>query len=124
MSDKANTKPPGKSNAGFLDTVLVTGYAPAPRGTSMQEIYKHAGAVLEIELGSHVIVNAEFTMVTELARDFFVRLLQGYDLHHGVDPLVDRIRNRYWAPSTEAVVACVKIAVQRYFDILEQRSVR
>jgi len=90
----------------------------------MFEVYKHAGVILEIEPSSHVIVNAEFTMVTDLARDFFVRLMQGYDLNNGLDALIERIRGRYWAPSTEAIVTCVKIAVQRYFDILDQQKVK
>jgi len=49
-----------------LNTVLVTGYSKAPQGTSMYEVYKHAGIVLEVDLISHKIVGVEFTFVAAL----------------------------------------------------------
>ncbi len=99
------------------DTVLVTGYAPSPHGTAMHSVYKYAGVVLEIDLNTDKIVNAEFTFITCLARDFIARVIQGYDLNDGLENLFKRVRSRYWAPSTEAVNACIKVAVQRYFDV-------
>lgn len=54
----------------ILNTVIVTGYAKAPQGTSMYEMYKHAGIVLEVDLTEHKIVNAEFTFITELTQNF------------------------------------------------------
>ncbi len=111
-----------KENFNLLDTVLVTGYAPSPQGTAMHSLYKYAGVVLEIDRNSDVIINAEFTFVTCLARDFIARVIQGYDLNDGLEGLFIRIRKRYWAPSTEAVNACVKAAVQRYFDVKNSTS--
>lgn len=99
------------------NAVLVTGYAPSPQGTAMNSIYKYAGVVLEIDLNTNIIVNAEFTFVTSLAKDFIARIIQGYDLNDGLEGLFKRVRGRYWAPSTEAVNACIKAAVQRYFDV-------
>jgi hypothetical protein len=98
-------------------TVLVTGYAPSPHGTAMHSVFKFAGVVLEIDTQTDKIVNAEFTFVTSLARDFIARIIQGYNLNDGLEGLFDRIRAHYWAPSTQAVMACIKVAVQRYFDI-------
>lgn len=101
-----------------LNTALVTGYAKAPQGTSMYEIYKHAGIVLEVDLQTHKIVGAEFTFVAELSKAFFQRLLIGYDLSKGIDPLIDRIRKHYFAPSQQAVIVALQSAVQRYWDYL------
>jgi hypothetical protein len=97
-------------------TVLVTGYAPAPKGTSMYEIYKIAGVSLEIDLATDTIVGSECTFVTNLAREFVGRLMQGYDVNHDLDELLDRLSTYYLAPSSEAVRRAVKVAVQRYFD--------
>ncbi|WP_126425219.1 DUF3870 domain-containing protein [Brevibacillus marinus] len=101
-----------------LNTALVTGYAKAPQGTSMYEIYKHAGIVLEVDLKTHKIVGAEFTFVAELSKAFFRRLLIGYDLSQGIEPLIDRIRKHYFAPSQQAVIVALQSAVQRYWDYL------
>src|SRR5690625_4196999 len=63
-----------KSTMEKLNSVLVTGYAKAPQGTSMYEIYRHAGIVLEVELETHTIIDVEFTMVAELTKKFFKKL--------------------------------------------------
>ena len=76
----------------YLDeTVLVTGYAPSPHGTAMHSLYKFAGVVLEIDTQTDRIVNAEFTFVTSLARDFIARLIQGYNLNDGLEGLFQKI---------------------------------
>jgi hypothetical protein len=98
-------------------TVLVTGYAPAPKGTGMYELYKYAGVVLEIDLVTDIILKAELTFITNLAKDFLSRLVEGYNLNDGIDNLAEIIRGRYWAPSTEAVIICFKSAIKRYFDM-------
>lgn len=98
------------------NTVLVTGYAPAPKGTSMYELYKYAGIVLEIDFDNDIIVDAEFTFVTDLAKKFFKNLIIGYNINNGLDNLTELVKKRYWAPSTEAFTACLKVAIRRYFD--------
>lgn len=105
-----------------LRTALVTGYAKAPQGTSMYEVYKHAGIALEVDLSSHIIVAAEFTFITELSKDFFQRLLIGYDLTNGLEPLVHRIQEHYFAPSQHAIIVALQSAVQRYWDYRRQKD--
>jgi len=97
-----------------LETVLVTGYAKAPQGTAMYEQYKHSGIVLEIDPVNHHIINAEFTVITELAQHFIRKIMIGYDLSKGIDDLIERIEKHYFAPSTQSVVVAVKTAYQRY----------
>ncbi len=109
-----------KKVIGIENTVLVTAYAPAPRGTTMYEVYNYAGVIMEIDINTNQIVNAEFTFITNLAKDFFVRLLQGYNLESGIDPLAEKIRKKYYAPSVESVIACIKVGFQRYFDLKHQ----
>lgn len=99
-----------------LSTVLVTAYAKAPQGTSMYEAYKHAGIVLEIDMETHRIVDAEFTFVTKLAQKFFKRLLVNYDFSQDLNPLIERIDQHYYAPSTGSVVVALKSAQKRYLE--------
>ena len=99
-----------------LTTVLVTGYSKAPHGTSMYEVYRHAGLVLEIEIATHIIVDVEFTMVADLTKDYFKRLVVGYCLNDGIDNLIDRIKSYYFAPSQQAIIVALKAANQRYWE--------
>ncbi|MDM5200527.1 DUF3870 domain-containing protein [Fictibacillus enclensis] len=103
-----------------MKTVLVTGYAKAPQGSSMFELYKTSGIVIEIDTETNLIVNAEFTFVTELARDFLRRVIVGYDLSQGIDGLVQRIEDYYYTPSTNSVIMAVKAAYKRYMEKMRQ----
>lgn len=100
-----------------LRSVLVTGYSKAPQGTSMYEMFKHAGIVLEIDMETHTIVNAEFTFVAQLTKDYFRRLVVGYNLSEGIELLITRIQDHYYAPSQQAIIVALQSAVQRYWDI-------
>jgi hypothetical protein len=105
-----------------LKTVLVTAYAKAPQGTAMYEIYKHAGIILEIDSATHTIVDAEFTVIADLTKSFFKRMMVGYDLSNGVDDLVKRIESHYFAPSTNSIVVALKAAYKRYFEKINSKS--
>lgn len=118
---KVNEKQAGEGNQTMaepmeMNTVLVTGYAKAPQGTAMYEIYKTSGIVLEIDIRTNVIVNAEFTFVTTLARDFLSRLIVNYDLTNGLEDLIRRIEAHYYTPSTNSVIVAVKAAYTRYLE--------
>ncbi|MGV3465614.1 MAG: DUF3870 domain-containing protein [Heyndrickxia sp.] len=103
-----------------MNTVLVTAYAKAPQGSAMYEMYKHAGIILEIDSTTHEIVDAEFTFIADLTKDFFKRMIIGYDLSNGIDDLIQRIENHYFAPSTHSVVVALKAAYKRYFEKVNQ----
>lgn len=105
-----------------ITTVLVTAYAKAPQGSAMYELYKHSGIVLEIDPQTNQIVDAEFTFITELAQDFFRRLLIGYDLSNGIEDLVERIESHYFAPSTNSVIVALKSAYKRYSERQSTKS--
>lgn len=98
------------------NTVLVSGYAQAPRGTGMSEMMTWIGVILEVDCRTHEIVSADGTFVTELARDFFRRQVIGYRLTDGLDGLVDRIKKHYNTPSKSALVVALQAAFQRYVE--------
>lgn len=99
-----------------LNTLLVTAYAKAPQGTAMYEIYKHAGIVLEIDKQTHKIIDAEFTFITELAQNFFKRMLIDFDFTADINILIERIEDHYMAPSSGAVIVALKSAQKRYLE--------
>ena len=103
-----------------LTSILVTAYAKAPQGTSMYEMYKHAGIVLEIDKETHQIIDAEFTFITGLAQDFFKRMLIGFDLTANIDELIARVDDHYYAPSSGSVVVALKSAQKRYLEKIQK----
>lgn len=106
-----------------LSTVIVTAYAKAPQGTSMYEIYKYAGIVLEIDKVTHQIIDAEFTFITELAQNYFKRMLIGFDMASNLDELLERVDSHYFAPSTGSVTVALKSAQKRYLEKINPKEV-
>lgn len=99
-----------------MHTVIVTAYAKAPQGSSMYEIYKYAGVILEIDYETNKIINADFTFISDLTKDYFKRMLIGYDLSNGIEDLVKCIETHYLAPSTNSVIVTLKAAYKRYME--------
>lgn len=102
-----------------LDTVLVTAYAKSPQGTSMHEVYKYSGIVLEIDKATHKIVDAEFTFITKLAQRFFKKMLVGFDMTSNIDSMIERIESHYFAPSSGSVAVALKSAQKRYLEKIQ-----
>lgn len=97
-------------------SVLVSGYAQAPRGTGMSESLTWIGVVLEIDCATHRIVAAEGTFITALARDFFSRHVAGYCLIDGLAGLLEIIDRHYNTPSQQALKVALQSAFQRYVE--------
>ncbi|MGM0689889.1 MAG: DUF3870 domain-containing protein [Bacillota bacterium] len=102
-------------------TVLVTGYAKAPQGTAMQQVYSYIGVILEIDPRTDKVIDAEFTLVTNVARRFFMSLMVGSDLNN-LDEVIQEIRQRYIAPSREAMVNAIYTASQRYWETKAKKN--
>lgn len=98
------------------ETIMVTAYSNAPKNTSMYENNKVYGLILEIDKKSHVIVGAEATVLTELAKNFLNRMLVGVDFSKDIKPVIDEIQSSYFAPSQNAMIVALKTAHQRYAD--------
>lgn len=100
-----------------METVLVAGYSKAPQGTPMQEVYRHIGVILEINIRTNIIENASFTFISELTTDFCRRLIINYDLTNGHDEIINRIKKHYLVPSQQALIVAFKSALQRYWNL-------
>lgn len=103
-----------------METFIVTAYAKAPQNTSMYEVYKYIGVVLEIDRNSRKIVDAEFTFITDLAKSYFKRLVVGYNMDDGADGIIQHIDKSYFAPSNNSISVALRSAFRRYEERIKQ----
>lgn len=103
-------------------SVLVSGYAQAPRGTGMSEMMTWIGVVLEIDTTTHRILRADGTFVTELARSFFRETVMDYCLTDGFDGLAQRVDRHFQTPTKPALIVACQAAFQRYVDFRQSRT--
>lgn len=69
------------------EKVLFSGYAKLPVGITAAEMYKVIGVIVVVDMKSGVIVKADCTLATELARQYIAQCLEGYNLSNGPDDL-------------------------------------
>lgn len=97
-------------------TVMISGFAQLPKGTTLYEKYKVVGVVFVIDLDTSQIVDVAFTFVADLTNRFLVSIVKGYYLNQGIDPLLAEIRKRCQLPSLGAVIQAVRSCYDRYVE--------
>ncbi|MFC0273291.1 DUF3870 domain-containing protein [Metabacillus herbersteinensis] len=96
------------------DTVLVTGFAQVPKGTTLYETYKTIAVVLVINYKTEVIEDAEFTFLTDLTNYYLSDLVKGYNFSEGFNPLFDKVKKHCLLPSQGAIIQAIRSAFDRY----------
>lgn len=107
-----------------LDTVLVTAYANAPKGTAFYRIYEYMGVVLEVDKKTDIIVDCSVTLITDTARNYTSKLFIGEKLSGDISQLISDIETQYLTATTSALITALKQARQRYLDSKAQITKR
>ncbi|MEL7565692.1 MAG: DUF3870 domain-containing protein [Dehalobacterium sp.] len=95
-------------------TIILVGHGALPQGMAAKGIYDHLAIVTEIDCKYGVIVNAQCTLITELANNVINNILKGYCLQDGIDPLINEIINVYRGAAKNAVIASLKDLYREY----------
>lgn len=96
------------------DTTLFTGYARLPSGITASRVSDVVGVAVEVEPGTGTIVDAECTLSTHLARDFFRRLIIGHSLEADFPSMLRTIERRYHGSAQKALVTALKTVLEKY----------
>ncbi len=96
------------------DTVLFTGYARLPSGITASRVSDVVGVAVEVEPGTALIIDAECTLATHLARDFFRRLVIGHRLDADFPKMIRTIERRYHGSAQKALITALKTVLEKY----------
>ena len=99
-----------------LDTVFVSGYSQAPKGTKLFQDGALIGVMFEVNRITNIIENSECTFITHAAQDYFKRMMNGFNFKDELDEIVKTVEENLFIPSTQSVIVAIKIAQQRYMD--------
>lgn len=96
------------------DTLFFTGYARLPGGITASRLSEVVGVGLEVDPATGMVINAECTLATALAREFFRRLVVGNRLEDDFAAVVRTIERRYHGSAQKALVTALKAALEKY----------
>lgn len=105
-----------------IQTIFVTGYAQAPKGTKLFETGSTLGVMLEIDKYTDSIVDADCTFITALARSYFKNVVVGYNFKTNLNEIIQTVEENMLIPSTKSIIVALKIAHQRYIDSIERET--
>ena len=92
-------------------SVIFSAYAKLPAGITAYEVHKVIGVVVEIDMHTGRILQAECTLATKLASDFIAKMLVGYNMNDGLDELNAMIEKHYQASAKKAFLASCWVMV-------------
>lgn len=100
----------GRGTVGAMGTQLVVGHSKLPQGSTAVSVSPTLALTLLVDGRHGVILAAECTLVTELARSTVRSLLVGQCLTDGLDAAVQELTSSYHGMALSAVVAALRDA--------------
>ena len=94
--------------------VLFSGYAKLPVGITASEMYKIVGIVVLVDIHTGVILEADCTLATGVARRHVSNSIVGYDLNCGCEPLQQKLDRVYQGSAKKAVTTVIRIICDKY----------
>ena len=98
-----------------MDSFLFSGYARLPADVSHQAMYKRVGVVVEVD-DKGVVTACSTSLLMDVAREFFARLLVGRSVLDERREIEALVRHRYRGHSQGALVS----ALGMVFEAVDQ----
>lgn len=102
------------SNSKQHEMVLFSGYAKLPVGITAAEVYRVIGLVIVVDVETGIIVEADCTLATKLAREYISQLIVGYNLSNGIEGIQSILDRKYQGSAKKAISTAVRIIYDKY----------
>ena len=100
------------------DEIFITGYAKLPKGITAAELYIVIAVGLIIDRRTGTILDADCSLVTRVAREFFKKLVVGKNIND-YEEIQDLFIKKYFGSAKKALISALKICNEKYKQILE-----
>lgn len=97
-----------------MGTSIFVGHAKPPSNTVSGQMYTILSVVCEVDMESGLIIAAEFTVATDLAKDYLNRLIAGRNLSTDEDSIVAELERCYFSGTQKALIQCFRDMAKRY----------
>lgn len=94
--------------------ILFSGYAKLPAGITASELYKLIGIIVVVDITTGIIVKADCTLATEVARNHVSSFFVGYNLNDGPEKLQEIFEKVYQGGAKKAIVTVIRIIHDKY----------
>ena len=102
--------------------VLLSGYAKLPSNITAETVYETLAIAVLFDKRSGIILEAEASMVTSLARRFISELLVGYNLNDGPEELMDDFERYYHGNAKRALETAMRMVFSKYQEYAAEQA--
>ncbi|MGO8685552.1 MAG: DUF3870 domain-containing protein [Thermoleophilia bacterium] len=103
-------------------TDIYVGYAKPPSHTASGHRYAVLSFVVEVDSESQEIVNAEVTVVTEVARAWLTRLLVGRNLVTDQEGIIRDLEEHYHSGTQKAILTAFRDLTAKHRVTVKQKT--
>ena len=103
------------------NTVLLSGYAKLPTNITAEMVYEMLAVAVLFDRRSGIILEAEASMVTNIARKFIAELLVGY-LNDGPDELMEDFETYYHGNAKRALETAIRMIFSKYQEYIAEQQ--
>ena len=102
------------------NTLLLAGYAKLPANITAETVFNNLVLVIIIDKRTGVILDAEPSVVTNLAKNYIHDIMIGYDMNNGPEDLLRIIDEAYFGNAKRALETAVRMVFTKYRDYKDQ----
>ena len=99
------------------NSVLVSGYAKLPTSITAENVFNILAVAVVFDARTGIILDAEASLITELAKRFIAELLVGYNLNDGPDELMNAFEKHYHGNAKKALETAMRMVFSRYQEL-------
>lgn len=97
--------------------VFVAGFAQFPKGTPVFETHKVISCVLVIDKDTDIVIEASFSFLMDVTKEFVSSLVRGKSVKNGVSEIIKEIEGKFIIPGQRAVIQSLVAAYDRYSEL-------
>jgi len=99
--------------------IFVTGYAKLPKGITATELYSVVAVGLIVNKETGVIIDADCSLVTRVAKNFFNKLVVGKNIKD-YDTIYEDFKQHYYGSAKKALISAMKTCHEKYKQIINE----
>lgn len=96
--------------------IFLTGYAKLPKGITATELYHVIAVGLIVNKETGIIVDADCSLVTRVAKEFFKELVVGKNLND-YQELQAVFKEKYYGSAKKALISALKTCNEKFKQI-------
>jgi hypothetical protein len=105
----------------IADEIIITGYAKLPSNITARKLYEVIAVALLVNTHTGVIVEADCTLSTNLAKNFTNDMLRGRSLNN-MEDIEYTIDTAYFGSAKKAIKTAVQNCKKRYDSLLDEED--